>query len=332
MVTRNDVARVAGVSTAVVSYVLNGGPRPVAPATAERVRRAITELGYRPNGVARALVTSRTYALAFIVPDVSNSFFATLSQLVETAAFERGYTVLLGNTMEQPDREVEYVEAFRQRAVDGFIVAPTVVPSDALAGLASGIDRIVLIDRDGDRTDISRVMVDNEEGGYLATRHLVEHGHSRIACLTGPATVSNARQREAGWRRAMEEAGHPTDGLSVRTDFSREQAFQATLDLLDQDIAPTAVFATADEQALGVYRAARDRVVRIPQDIAVVSFDSADTAPYLTPGLTAVGQPLEEMARAAVSRLLEQLVDPQVTHDVMPVHLIARGSCGCPGG
>jgi LacI family transcriptional regulator len=117
-VTRDDVARAAGVSTAVVSYVVNSGPRPVAAATAERVRRAINELGYRPNGVARALVTNRTYALAFIVPDNSNSFYAMLSQLVETAAFRHGYTLLLGNTMEEPDREFEYVEAFRQRAVD----------------------------------------------------------------------------------------------------------------------------------------------------------------------------------------------------------------------
>ena len=330
MVTRNDVARVAGVSTAVVSYVLNDGPRPVAPETAERVRRAIEQLGYRPNAVARALITNRTYALAFIVPDNSNSFFAMLSQLVETAAFERGYTLLLGNTMEQPDREVGYVEAFRQRAVDGFIIAPTAVPSDALVGLAHGPDRVVLVDRDGDRTDISRVMVDNEEGGYLAARHLIEHGHSRIACLTGPFVVSNARLRERGWQRALREAGHRTEGLAVRTDFSREQAYRATLDILDQRAVPTAVFATADEQALGVYRAARERGARIPDDIAVVSFDSTDTAPYLTPGLTAVRQPLQRMAEVAVQRLLEQLDDPAVTRDVLPVDLVARGSCGCP--
>jgi LacI family transcriptional regulator len=330
MVTRDDVARAAGVSTAVVSYVVNGGPRPVATMTAERVRRAIDDLGYRPNGIARALVTNRTYAMAFIVPDTSNSFFAMLSQLVEIAAFERGYTLLLGNTMEEPEREVDYVEAFRQRAVDGFIIAPTVVPSSAIDSLADGPGRAVLIDRDGDRTDLSHVMVDNEAGGYLATKHLIDHGHSRVAFLGGPLSVSNTRQRGRGWQRAMEEAGHSTEGLWIHTDFSRLEAYQGTLDLLDRQTSPTAIFAAADEQALGVYRAARERGASIPDDIALVSFDSADTAPYLNPGLTAVSQPLEQMAEVAVQRLLEQLVKPEVTSDVLHVSLVARGSCGCP--
>jgi LacI family transcriptional regulator len=330
MVTRDDVARAAGVSTAVVSYVVNNGPRPVAPHTAERVRRAIDALGYRPNGIARALVTNRTYALAFIVPDNSNSFFAMLSQLIETAAFRRGYTLLLGNTMEEPDREEAYVEAFRQRAVDGFIIAPTVVPSQALVSLANGPGHMVLIDRDGGRTDISRVLVDNEAGGYLGTRHLIEHGHSRIACLNGPLAVSNTRLRGLGWYRAMVDAQLQTGGLAVHTQISREQAYFATLELLDRSAPPTAIFATADEQALGVYRAARERGARIPEDLGLVSFDSADTAPYLNPGLSAVSQPLTQMADIAVQRLLDQMDAPEVTRDVLPVRLVARGSCGCP--
>ncbi|MGC0367428.1 LacI family transcriptional regulator [Rhodococcus sp. 27YEA15] len=329
MVTRDDVARVAGVSSAVVSYVVNGGPRPVAADTAERVWRAIEQLGYRPNGVARALATNRTFALAFIVPDTSNSFFATLSRYVETAAFQLGYTVLLGNTMEEQQREIGYVETFRQRGVDGFVIAPTAIPSDALGHLAAGDDRVVLIDRDGGRQDISRVLVANEDGGYIATKHLLEHGHTRIACLLGPIDVNNTRMRGRGWQRALVEAGESTDGLFIHTDVSREQAYHGTLELLDRTPTPTAIFTTADEQALGVYRAARERGVRIPDDIALVSFDSADTAPYLNPGLTAVGQPLRQMAELAVQRLVGQFKDPKVTCDVLPVELVTRGSCGC---
>jgi len=329
MVTRDDVARAAGVSSAVVSYVVNGGPRPVAAATAERVWRAIEQLDYRPNGVARALATNRTFALAFIVPDTSNSLFATLSRFVEAAAFQRGYTVLLGNTMEEPRREIGYVEVFRQRAVDGFIIAPTSVPSAALGQLASSDSNVVLIDRDGGRSDISRVLVANDDGGYIATKHLISHGHKRIACLLGPIGMNNTRKRGRGWQRAMVEAGEPTDGLFIHTDVSREQAYHGTLELLDRRPTPTAIFTTADEQALGVYRAARERGARIPEDIALVSFDSADTAPYLNPGLTAVGQPLRQMADLAVRRLVDQFKEPTVTCDVLPVELITRGSCGC---
>ena len=331
MVTRDDVARAAGVSTAVVSYVLNGGPRGVSPEAAARVRQAVKDLNYRPNGVARALVTNRTWALALIVPDNANSFFALLAQMIEAAAFERGYTLLLGNTMEDAGRELRYVEAFQQRAVDGFIIAPTAARGTGIANLASGTAPVVLIDRDADRTDVARVMVDNEQGGYVATRHLLEHGHRRIACLAGPETVSNARRRRSGWQRAMREARRSTVGLSVGTDFSRKQAYRSTLKMLRRVAPPTAIFATADEQALGIYRAAREVGARIPDDLAVVSFDSASTAPYVSPGLTAVSQPLKQMAELTVERLIEQMHNaPTTTCDVLPVELVVRGSCGCP--
>jgi LacI family transcriptional regulator len=330
MVTRNDVARAAGVSSAVVSYVMNGGPRRVSPATAQRVHEAIQELNYRPNGVARALATNRTWALALIVPDNANSYFAMLAQLIETAAFERGYTLLLGNTMEDTDREQRYVETFLQRGVDGLIVAPTSVPGPGIGDLARGSSPVVLIDRDGERDDLPRVTVENEEGGYLATRHLLDHGHRRIACLAGPESVSNARKRRDGWQRAMSEVGCDIAGLTVSTDFSRAHAYRSTLEILKRPEPPTAFFATADEQALGVYRAVREMGAHIPDDVAVVSFDSADTAPYLNPGLTAVSQPLELMATVAIERLIQQLgVAREVTRDVLPVKLVVRGSCGC---
>jgi LacI family transcriptional regulator len=330
MVTRNDVARVAGVSSAVVSYVMNGGPRRVSPATAQRVREAIQELNYRPNGVARALATNRTWALALIVPDNANSYFAMLAQLIETAAFERGYTLLLGNTMEDADREQSYVETFLQRGVDGLIVAPTSVPGPGLGDLARGSSPVVLIDRDGDRDDLPHVTVENEAGGFIATQHLLEHGHRRVACLAGPVSVSNARKRREGWHRAMTAAGHDTDALTVSTDYSRAHAYRSTLEILQGKEPPTAIFATADEQALGVYRAVRELGAHIPDDVAVVSFDSADTAPYINPGLTAVSQPLELMATVAVERLVQQLgVAREVTRDVLPVELVVRGSCGC---
>jgi LacI family transcriptional regulator len=330
MVTRNDVARAAGVSSAVVSYVMNGGPRRVSPATAQRVRKAIKDLNYRPNGVARALATNRTWALALIVPDNANSYFAMLAQLIETAAFERGYTLLIGNTMEDNDREQRYVETFLERGVDGLIVAPTSVPGPSIRALARGSSPVILIDRDGDRKDLPRVMVENEEGGFLATQHLVEHGHQAVACLAGPESVSNARKRGRGWHRAMTAAGYDTDGLTVSTDYSRAHAYHSTLEILKRPEPPTAIFATADEQALGVYRAVREMGARIPDDVAVVSFDSADTAPYINPGLTAVSQPLELMAEVALERLIQQLgVTREVTRDVLPVDLVVRGSCGC---
>lgn len=331
-VTRQDVADRARVSSAVVSYVVNDGPRPVAAATRERVLRAVEELGYRPNAVARSLKTRRTGALAFLVPDTANAYFAQLVREVELAASRAGYTLLIGNTMDDLDREAAYAATFVERRVDGVLLVPALPATRAVRIVADAGVPVVTVDRLA-AEPVSRVAVDNRVGGLLATRHLLGHGHRRIGILQGPAVLPTVEDRRAGWAEALAGAGiEPAPGWTASTsDFSRAAAWDAATRLLAAADRPTAVFVTADEQALGVYRAARSAGLAIPEDLAVVSFDSAETAPYLFPSLSAVGQPIVEMAETAVRRLIERIADPaELSADVLDVQLVPRGSCGCP--
>jgi LacI family transcriptional regulator len=333
MATRNDVARRAGVSTAVVSYVINDGPRPVAAATRAKVQQAIDELGYRPNGVARSLRTNRTRVIGLIIPDMANSFFAQLSREVELAAFARGFTLVVGNTMDDTQRGLLYARAFMERRVDGLLYVPSGPDVKIIELLAAANVPVVSIDRDVPADNVSSVLVDNRHGGYLATQHLIGHGHRRIACLAGPKTVGNAVERREGWESALREAGiRPQSRLAVTSgSFFRDDAYRSTLRLLGHKQPPTAIFASADEQALGVYRAAAATGRRIPDDLAIVSFDSTETAPYLVPGLTAVRQPIGQIAACAMDRLQQRLADRSgpATRDTLPIDLVVRGSCGC---
>jgi LacI family transcriptional regulator len=333
MVTRADVARLAGVSMAVVSYVVNDGPRPVAEATRRRVQEAISELDYRPNGVARALATQRTRTVGLVIPNAVNSFFAQLAQAIEVACFAQGHTLVLGTAEDDPEIELAYVRAFVDRRVDAVILSPSTSAEASLKLLSSASVPTVVIDRVFGNTDrFDTIEVDNFAGGHAATAHLIEHGHAAIACLSGPSHVPTARDRELGWLSALEQAGERLPGsVSVTTAFSKHAAYEATCALLDRDDPPTALFATADEHTPGVYRAAADRGRRIPQDLAVVSFDNADTSMFMVPASTTVHQPLTDMADLAVQRTLARLSDPQrpPTHDTLPIRLIPRGSCGC---
>jgi LacI family transcriptional regulator len=333
VVSRDDVARRAGVSTAVVSYVVNNGPRRVAPATRERVLRAIAELGYRPNSVARSLRTKRTRTIGLIVPDIADSFFAQLAREVQTKAHDRGFTLLVANAMDDAASELEHVKVFIERRVDGIVLASTGLARHGFDELAESGIASVMVDRELPGVRSSSVVVDNHHGGYIATRHLLEHGHTRVGCIGGPLEITIAADRSRGWRQALLEAGvEPDPSLEIHSSFSRLSAYRGTLRLLRSRRPPTAIFACADEQALGVYRAAATVGARIPEDLAVVSFDSAATAPYLTPGLTAIRQPVALLAERAVGCILDQLENPgrPMTRDCLPIELVVRGSCGCP--
>lgn len=331
MVTRNDVATRAGVSTAVVSYVLNDGPRPVAEQTRARVLAAMRDLNYHPNGVARSLRTARTRAVGLVVPDVANAFFAQLAREIEVAAFAQDVTMLLGNAMDDPRRELQYVQTFVERRVEGLVLAPSGESLETSRALLRARMPVVVVDRDLPGSPGSTVVVDNHHGGYLATRHLIDHGHRRVAILSGPAEVTSAAERRRGWAQAMDEAGLPTQGLAIDIAFTRESAYRVALELLGTADRPTALFATADEQALGIFRAAAARGLAVHRDLAVVSFDSTDAAPYLVPALTAVHQPTDAIAARAVEVLLAQITDPDrpPSRDTLPVELVVRDSCGC---
>jgi len=329
-VTRNDVARRAGVSAAVVSYVLNGGPRGVSADKAERVRRAVEELQYRPNSVARALRLQRSNTLGLIIQDAANPFFAELSRAIEDVAYERGYILLLGNSVNSADRERDYLRVFLERQVEGilFVSAAThaAVPTDR-----KGYPPVVALDRVPNAAAMSAVVVDNRAAARELVAHLIGHGHRRIALLGGPNELPTSRERLAGWRDALRTAGFAASPrLRTESAFTRPGGAAAMRELLGSTKPPTAVFAASEQQAIGALSELYAAGLRVPTDIAIGAVDGTEAAEFAIPPLTVVRQPVVEIARRAVDLVLQLARKPgPPRREVVPYQLVIRRSCGC---
>ena len=338
-----DVAKQAGTSTAVVSYVVNGGPRPVAEATRQRVQAAIAKLGYRPNTVARSLRTRRTGTIGLVVPDLSKAFFAELAAAIEAAALGRGQRLLVGSTRFAPLRELEQLNALIDARVDGIVLVPTQDLGPPLQLLANAGIQTVIVHRHTVKTDIEwppdwrpmLVVADDYDAGRQAAEHLLEHGHERLGCLTGPGPGTPVAQRAAGFQetvgRALGEEGYDHD-LLVSCGYERlaEEAYRGTLDLLRRRPDVTALCATTDEHAFGVIRAATESGRHIGKDLALISIDGTHTTDYLTPPLTVLRSPLLRLGAQSVSDLLTRLAGNEVNEqEPLPLQLILRRSCGC---
>ncbi len=336
-VTRDDVARLAGTSTAVVSYVINNGPRPVAPATRERVQAAIKELGYRPDRVAQAMASRRTELIGLIVPDARQPFFGEMAHAVEQAAAERGKMVLVGNSDYVAEREVHYLRAFLGMRVSGLILVSHALNDNAAAEIDAWDARVVLLHERPEAIDDVAVVTDDIGGAQLAVRHLLEHGHPYVACLGGvaetPLVGDPVSDHVEGWRRAMQEARIPTEGRLFEAPYNRYDAYQVALELLAGPHRPPAIFCSTDDQAIGVLRAARELRIEVPEELAVAGFDDVKEAALTDPPLTTVATDRTAMARAAVDLVLDDgLRVPGSRRErvkLFPSRLVVRRSCGC---
>ncbi|WP_026820536.1 LacI family DNA-binding transcriptional regulator [Arthrobacter castelli] len=326
-VTRADVARYAGVSTAVVSYVVNDRPNKVAPATETRVREAIRLLGYRPNGAARALKLGSTEMLGLVIPDSTNPFFAELSHAIEDAANELGYALLLTNSNGSIATERKHVQNLSSRRVDGLLLASVEPHPDLGRFTESGIPA-VLLNRNEPLPGSTSIGVDLVQGARTAVEHLIGHDHTDIDLVMGANPVAPIDGREKGWRHTLAERGLP-EGVVYRGEFSRRGGYDAGQRLVASRRRPTAVLASSDTQAVGVLRALHEAGLHVPQDIALVSFDASQESEYAWPALTAVRQPIHEMARAAVEKLLKPGESGDEEHTVFPTEMLIRRSCGC---
>lgn len=333
-VTRGDVAARAGTSPAVVSYVLNDGPRPVAEATRARVLAAVEALGYRPNSIARSLRTSRTMMLGLIVPDTSNPFFGEASRAIEDAAFERGYMVVVGNAVESAQRQNFYIRAFADQRVDGVVILPQYGTLEWVGEIrAAGVPCVVL-DRPDPAATFPAIGVENVAGVRLVVQHLVDtHGARRIACIAGPEDSGPMDERVEGWRQGLTEAGLEATGLLRRGGFHRDDVTALVDDLVRTEAPFDAIVAASDEHAFGVLRALYDQGLRAPDDVAVVGFDGVTVGRSMIPSLTTLARPFEALARLAVETLVgeeEAHVEPGLTR--LPVTLRLGESCGCGAG
>ncbi|OEJ95233.1 LacI family DNA-binding transcriptional regulator [Streptomyces thermolilacinus] len=338
-VTRDDVARLAGTSTAVVSYVINNGPRPVAPATRERVLAAIQELGYRPDRVAQAMASRRTDLIGMIVPDARQPFFAEMAHAVERAAADRGKMVLVGNSDYRDEREIHYLRAFLGMRVAGLILVSQGMSERAAQEIEAWDARVVLLHERPEALDDVAVVTDDIGGAQLATRHLLEHGHPYVACLGGteatPSVGDPVADHIEGWRRAMREAGRSIEGRLYQAEYNRYDAYETALKILSGPDRPPAIFCATDDQAIGVLRAARELRLDVPGDLAVAGFDDVKEAALTDPPLTTISSDRPAMARAAVDLVLDDGLKVSATRrervKSFPSALVIRRSCGCDG-
>ena len=327
-VTRADVARYAGVSSAVVSYVVNQGPRPVAPATAARVVAAIRVLGYRPNASARALRSGATMLIGLVVPEIGNPLFAELALAVEAEAASRGYALLLTNSENDGELERRHIRNLIGRQIDGLLLTTALSRPD-LADLPLDGVRTVLLNTFQETPGFVGVGVDAFAGAYAATAHLTGHGYPSVALVIGGQQSSGDELRERGWRQAVRDAGL-ADGPIGREAWSRAGGYAAGLRLFAGKSRPRAVFVSSDLQAIGLLRALRERGLRVPQDVAVVSFDGTQESQYSAPRLTVLRQPVRVIAADAIERVLHGAEGDGIGHRLHRGELIIRDSCGCP--
>jgi LacI family transcriptional regulator len=329
-VSITDVARHAGVGTGTVSRVLSGHPS-VRPATRARVRASIATLGYRPNALARGLVQGRTRTVGLVVFGLHNPFFGLLTQGVEAAASARGYNVLIADSTGSVERQERAIEMLLERRVDGILVAPIHAEEQELTVIRdAGVRAVLLNSCAGDET-VSSVGGDNIRGGLLATAHLLQLGHRRIAFLGHLRSISGCRDRLIGYQQAFDACGATSDPALIIENVPTMDAVVSTVQaLLALPDPPTAFVAIKDEYAIAILQTLNEKGLRVPQDVALVGYDDIPVAAWLSCPLTTVAQAKEEQGRVAADLLINQIEDPDTPTQriILPPRLVVRSSCG----
>lgn len=327
--TRREVAERAGVSTAVVSYVVNDGPRPVAPTTRAKVLAAIADLGYRPNAAARALKLSRTNIIGLLITDIRNPFFSEFAKLFQDLLHQRGYSVTIGNTELDPDLEQSQIDAMLAQEVDG-VVSFGLTSTEHLERLLHQGMPVVSMDWRIREGPIPTIAVDDYGATQLAVRHLMADGYQEVAFIGGPELSGIAGARIQAWRDVVNEVGIAAARLphiQAFGEFSRRGGWEAMMTLLTQQDRPAAVFISSDVQALGALHACRQLGLRVPEDVAIVTFDGTEDSAFSAPPLSVIQLPLRAMAEQAVEAVLG-LGEGPALHLTLPHSLSARASCG----
>ncbi|MBK0092333.1 ribose operon transcriptional repressor RbsR [Erwinia sp. S59] len=329
MATMKDVARLAGVSTSTVSHVINNN-RFVSEQVREKVEQAIRELNYAPSALARSLKINQTRTIGMLLTASSNPFYSEVVRGVENSCYERGYSLILCNTEGDEERMNRSLETLMQKRVDGLLMmcTETHLPSAEILNRYPSVPMVMMdwapFEGRGDIIQDNALL-----GGELATQHLIDRGYTRIACIAGPQDKTPARLRLEGFHKAMSNSGLPVlPGYVVDGDFEFQGGFNAMNQLLTLELLPEAVFTSNDAMAVGVYHALFQAGLRVPQDIAVMGYDNIELARYLTPPLSTVHQPKDELGELAIDTLIHRMSDPDASQQtlVLTPELVERGS------
>jgi LacI family transcriptional regulator len=318
-----------------VSRVVNNSGY-ISQETRERVERAVVELGYVPNALARSLRFKQTKTIALVLTDITNPFFTTMARGVEDMASEQGFSVIFCNTDESQSEETEYLNVLLQKQVDGVLLVPAASTADSVTFLQERGTPVVVLDRSIPGVRVDTVRSNSEQGAYDLVQHLLGLGHTRIAVLSGPQAVSTSSDRVAGYRRAMHEAGLDCGQDQDRVYFAgytHEGGYQTAKQALAVKPQPTAILAANNFIAIGALHALREDGLCVPEDVSVVAFDDLPTMFIVEPFLTVVTQPAYEMGWQATELLLARLTGEgpaDLQELVLPTQMLIRKSSGSP--
>jgi len=329
MTTIRDVARHCGVSTATVSRALTGKDY-IREELREKIRAAASELGYRPNLVARNLRSNRSTTIGLVVADVQNPYFTRICRAVEDEALRRGYAVFLCNTDEEPSKEDLYLRHLVDENVAGIILAPTGKTARSAAALNKLPMPLVIIDRPVPHATADTVLIDNAHACEELTRHLIAQGRQRITGLFG-ANSATGTARAEGFQHALQAAGLPDD--PARRIFlapREEDGYRTVCEILRSPDMPDAILVSNGLAAVGAYRALMESGVRCPEQVAFAAFDDAAWTSLVRPAVTVIEQPTYEIGTAAAELLAQRIDDPGRSQRrlVLRHRLIVRESCG----
>jgi DNA-binding LacI/PurR family transcriptional regulator len=331
MVKIKDVADSAGVSTATVSRVL-ANKRHVRQEVKERVMEVVNELNYRPNRVARSLRSQKSTIIGLIISDIENPFFQQVSRAVEDAAHEMGYSVMLCNNDENPDKEERYLHLIRDENLAGVILSPTRQTADNFSEKPDLNIPMVVIDRRVSNAEVDNILIDNEQAAHTLTTHLIEHGYRRIGAIFGMGSTTGRERREGFVPPLKEHDFQPSTDLVKYANPREEDGFNTTMKMLQLSEPPDAILTSNSLLAAGALRALRESQKAIPEEIALASFDETTWAKLVVPALTVIEQPTYEIGRTAAELLIKRIKDPKRSNRevILKSKLIVRQSCGCP--
>lgn len=325
MVKIRDVSALAGVSTATVSRAISQ-PDKVSEKTRERVMKAIKELNYQPNNLARNLRTARSHSILVIVPGLTNDFFSSVLLGIDEAAKDSKYSILLADTRDEEQLEDRFFQMVQTRGADGIIhLAP-----NPLRNQDDRIKGVPIVYACGcSKTPAPSVRIDNISAAETIVRHLAQSGHTEIACIAGPKGNAHTEDRLVGYHNELDRHGFKFNSQYLEYgDFRINSGVSLTKKLLDLEKPPTAIFCQNDEMALGAISAAMERKLNVPDDLAVAGFDDIHFSAHLFPSLTTIAQPAEQMGREAFKALVAAIENPlaETEEVVLPYKFIRRGS------
>jgi LacI family transcriptional regulator len=310
MATIYDVAKRAGVSTYTVSSVLNRTAY-VSPELTERVQRAVHELNYTINDLARSLQTRKTKTVGMLIPDIANPFYARVVRGVEDMLKEAGYSLILGDTNNRKQEQLRYLNVFRSKQVDGLLLFISPGEDEELRALVKAKKPVVFVGRIPTDLKGDVVTADNTKGTRLAVQHLISKGHSRIALVNGQKGLSSSAERVEGWKRALQKAGlRAPKEYVLHGDWTAKAGYEATLGFLKLRDAPSAIFTANLLMMAGVLKALQEQRKRCPQDVAVMSSDDSDWLDVFEPRISTVAQPSYDMGARSAELLLKRIKAP----------------------